>query len=153
MMNPKSFFLILIIVLALYCCAFIIQCASVAKDSVIVKQNDKELLVRKYNERVSLAKDFKSFEYQIDSSLWRYPPNKILYDGTLIKAKHDPHEVVLRISKQEVKNGKVYKVITNKDVSEYFSCSQVNEFENNIGKRMVITKVFYPRERIFYKFP
>lgn len=152
-MNPKSFFLILIIALALFCCAFIIQCASVAKDSVIVKQNDKELLVRKYNERVSLAKDFKSFEYQIDSSLWRYPPNKILYDGTLIKAKHDPHEVVMRISKQEAKNGKVYKVTTNKDVSEYFSCSQVDEFENNIGKRMVITKVFFPRERIFYKFP
>ncbi len=152
-MNPKSFFLILIVVLALYCCAFITQCASVAKDSVIVKQNDKELLVRKYNERVSLAKDFKSFEYQIDSSLWRYPPNKILYDGTLIKAKHDPHEVVMRISKQEAKNGKVYKVTTNKDVSEYFSCKQVDEFENNIGKRMVITKVFFPRERIFYKFP
>lgn len=152
-MNPKSFFLILIVALALFCCAFIIQCASVAKDSVIVKQNDKELLVRKYNERVSLAKDFKSFEYKIDSSLWRYPPNKILYDGTLIKAKHSPDEVVMRISKQEVKNGKVYKVTTNKDVSEYFSCRQVNEFENNIGKRMVITKVFFPRERIFYKFP
>lgn len=152
-MNPKSFFLILIVTLALFCCAFIIQCASVAKDSVIVKQNDKELLVRKYNERVSLAKDFKSFEYKIDSSLWRYPPNKILYDGTLIKAKHSPDEVVMRISKQEVKNGKVYKVTTNKDVSEYFSCRQVNEFENNIGKRMVITKVFFPRERIFYKFP
>ena len=94
-----------------------------------------------------------SFEYKVDSSLWRYPPNKILYDGKLIKAKHDPHEVVLRISKQEVKNGVAYKVTTNKDVSEYFSCSQVDEFEQNIGKRMVITKVFFPRERIFYKFP
>lgn len=152
-MNPKSFFLILIISIALFCCAFIIQCTSVAKDSVIVKQNNKELLVRKYNEKVSLAKDFKSFEYQIDSSLCHYQPNKILYDGQLIKAKHDPHEVVLRISKQEVKNGKIYKVTTSKDVSEYFSCSQVEEFEKNIGKRMVITKVFFPRERIFYKFP
>lgn len=152
-MNSKSFLFILIITLTLFCCAFIIQCASVAKDSVIVKQNDKKILVRKYNERVSLAKDFKSFEYQIDSSLWRYPPNKILYDGTLIKATHDPHEVVMRISKQEVKNGVAYKVTTNKDVSEYFSCSQVDEFEKNIGKRMVITKVFFPRKRIFYKFP
>ena len=148
-MNPKSFLLILIVALALFGITFIVQCASVAKDSVIVKQNDKEL----HNARFSLAKDFKSFEYQIDSSLWRYPPNKILYDGKLIKAKHDPHEVVLRISKQEVKNGVAYKVTTNKDVSEYFSCSQVDEFENNIGKRMVITKVFFPRERIFYKFP
>jgi hypothetical protein len=152
-MNPKSFLLILIVALALFGITFIVQCASVAKDSVIVKQNDKELLVRKYQVSLSPTKDLKSFEYQIDSSLWRYPPNKILYDGKLIKAKHDPHEVVLRISKQEVKNGIAYKVTTNKDVSEYFSCSQVDEFENNIGKRMVITKVFFPRERIFYKFP
>jgi hypothetical protein len=152
-MNPKSFLLILIVALALFGITFIVQCASVAKDSVIVKQNDKELLARKYQVRLSPTKDLKSFEYKIDSSLWRYPPNKILYDGKLIKAKHDPHEVVLIISKQEVKNGITYKVTTNKDVSEYFSCSQVDEFENNIGKRMVITKVFFPRERIFYKFP
>ena len=152
-MNPKSFFLILIIAFALFGITSIIQCESVAKDSVIVKQNDKELLARKYQVSLSPTKDLKSFEYQIDSSLWRYPPNKILYDGKLIKAKHNPHEVVLRISKQEVKNGVAYKVTTNKDVSEYFSCSQVDEFENNIGKRMVITKVFFPRERIFYKFP
>lgn len=151
-MNLKSFFLILIIALALFCCAFLIQYTSVAKNSVIVKQNNKELLVRKYNERVSLAKDLKSFEYQIDSSLCHYPQNKILYDGTLIKAKHNPHEVVMRISKQVLKNGKVYKITINKDVTEYFSCSQVDEFANNIGKRMVITKVFFPRERIFYKF-
>lgn len=152
-MNPKSFLYILIIAIALFGITFIVQCSSVAKDSVIVKQNDKELLVRKYEVSLSPTKDLKSFEYKIDSSLWRYPPNKILYDGKLIKAKHSPHEVVMRISKQEVKNGKVYKVTTNKDVSEYFSCSQVEEFEENIGKRMVITKVFFPRERIFYKFP
>lgn len=150
-MNPKSF--LLIVALALFGIAFIVQCASVAKDSVIVKQNDKELLVRKYKVNLSPTKDLKSFEYKIDSSLWRYPPNKILYDGKLIKAKHDPHEVVLRISKQNVKNGVAYKVTTNKDVSGYFSCSQVDEFEKNIGKRMIITKVFFPHERIFYKFP
>lgn len=150
-MNPKSF--LLIVALALFGIASIVQCASVAKDSVIVKQNDKELLVRKYKVNLSPTKDLKSFEYKIDSSLWRYPPNKILYDGKLIKAKHDPHEVVLRISKQNVKNGVAYKVTTNKDVSEYFSCSQVDEFEKNIGKRMIITKVFFPHERIFYKFP
>lgn len=152
-MNPKSFLFILITAIALFGITFIVQCASVAKDSVIVKQNDKELLVRKYKVNLSPTKDLKSFKYQIDSSLWRYPPNKILYDGKLIKAKHDPHEVVLRISKQEAKNGVAYKVTTNKDVSEYFSCSQVDEFEKNIGKRMVITKVFFPHERIFYKFP
>lgn len=152
-MNSKSFLYILIIAIALFGITFIVQCSSVAKDSVIVKQNDKELLVRKYKVRLSPTKDLKSFEYKIDSSLWRYPPNKILYDGTLIKAKNNPHEVVMRISKQEAKNGKVYKVTTNKDVSEYFSCSQVDEFEKNIGKRMVITKVFFPKERIFYKFP
>ena len=152
-MNPKSFLLILIVALALFGITFIMQYESVEKDSVIVKQNDKELLVRKYKMSLSPTKDLKSFEYKIDSSLWRYPPNKILYDGKLIKAKHEPHEVVLRISKQKVKNGVVYKVTTNKDVSEYFTYSQAGEFEKNIGKRMVITKVFFPRKRIFYKFP
>lgn len=151
-MNPKSFLLILIVAFALFGITFIMQYESVEKDSVIIKQNDKELLVRKYKMSLSPTKDLKSFEYKIDSSLWRYPPNKILYDGKLIKAKHEPHEVVLRISKQKVKNGVVYKVTTNKDVSEYFSCSQVGEFEKNIGKRMVITKVFFPHERILYKF-
>lgn len=152
-MNPKSFLLILIIALALFGITFITQGVSVAKDSAIVKRNDKELLVRKYQVSLSLTKDLKSFEYKIDSSLWRYPPNKILYDGKLIKAKYEPREVVLRISKQEVKNGKTYIITTNKDVSEYFTYSQAGEFEKNIGKRMVITKVFFPRKRIFYKFP
>jgi len=152
-MNHKSFFHILIIAIALFCIAFIAQYTSVAKDSAIIKQNDKELIVKKYKVSLSPTNDLRSFEYKIDSSLWRYPPNKILYDGKLIKAKHNPDEVIIRISTRKVKNGKVYKVTTNKDVSEYFSCSQVDEFEKNIGKRMVITKVFFPRERIFYKFP
>ena len=42
-MNPKSFLLILIIALALFGITFIMQYESVEKDSVIVKQNDKEL--------------------------------------------------------------------------------------------------------------
>ena len=66
-MNPKSFLLILIVALALFGITFIVQCASVAKDSVIVKQNDKELLVRKYQVSLSPTKDLKSFEYKIDS--------------------------------------------------------------------------------------
>jgi uncharacterized lipoprotein YehR (DUF1307 family) len=152
-MNPKTFLIILIISLTLLGMAFVIQCSSMSKNSIIIKQNNKEIIAKKYKTHLSPSKDLKSFKCKIDSSLWRYPQNKILYDGILIKAKHDPHEVVLRISKQEVKNGVTYKVTTNKDVSEYFSCRQVDEFEKNIGKRMVITKVFFPRERIFYKFP
>ena len=151
-MNPKTFLIILIISLTLLGMAFVTQCSSMSKNSIIIKQNNKEIIAKKYKTHLSPSKDLKSFKCKIDSSLWRYPQNKILYDGTLIKAKHHPHEVVLRISKQEVKNGKTYKVTTNKDVSEYFSCRQVDEVEKNIGKRMIITKVFFPRERIFYKF-
>ena len=65
-MNPKSFLLILIVALALFGITFIMQYESVEKDSVIVKQNDKELLVRKYKMSLSPTKDLKSFEYKID---------------------------------------------------------------------------------------
>ena len=58
-----------------------------------------------------------------------------------------------KITRKEYKNGKTYKITTNKNVTKYFSCDQVEEFEGKIGKRIIITKSYFPKKRIFYKFP
>ena len=151
-MNPKSLLAILGMAFAIFCVAFIVQCSSASKDSTIVKETDKKLLVRKYEVKVKPNKNFKSFSCKLDSSMWKYPKNKILYDGQLVKAEHSPHKVILKVTRKEYKNGKTYKITTNKTVTEYFSCDQVEEFESKIGKRMIITKSYFPKKRIFYKF-
>lgn len=152
-MNPKSFFIIFMMAIAIFFVAFIVQCLSSSKDSIIVKETDKKLLVRKYELKVKPNKNFKSFSCKLDSSMWKYPKNKVLYDGQLIKAEHGPHKVIVKITRKEYKNGKTYKITTNKNVTEYFSCDQVEEFEDKIGKRIIITKSYFPKKRIFYKFP
>lgn len=151
-MNPKSFLIIFMMAIAIFFVAFIVQCSSLSKDSTIIKETDKKLLVRKYNLKIKPNKNFKSF-FKLDSSMWEYPKNKILYDGQLVKAEHRPHKVILKVTRKEYKNGKIYKIITNKNVTEYFSCDQVAEFEGKIGKRIIITKSYFPKKRIFYKFP
>jgi hypothetical protein len=152
-MNPKSFFIIFMMAIAIFFVAFTVQCLSSSKDSIIVKETDKKLLVRKYDVKIHINKNLKSFYCKIDSSLWKYPKNKILYDGQLVKAEHSPHKVILKVTRKEYKNGKTYKITTNKNVTEYFSCNQVEEFEGKIGKRIIITKSYFPKKRIFYKFP
>jgi hypothetical protein len=133
--------------------ASVVQCSSNSKNSIIVKEIDKKLLVRKYDVKIHINKNLKSFYCKIDSSLWKYPKNKVLYDGQLVKAEHSPHKVILKVTRKEYKNGKTYKITTNKNVTEYFSCNQVEEFEGKIGKRIIITKSYFPKKRIFYKFP
>lgn len=152
-MNPKSLLAILGMAIAIFFVAFIVQCSSVSKNSIIVKETDKKLLVRKYELKIKPSKDLKSFYCKLDSSMWKYPKNKILYDGQLVKAEHYPHKVILKVTRKEYKNGKTYKITTNKNVTEYFSCDQVEEFEGKIGKRIIITKSYFPKKRIFYKFP
>lgn len=149
MIPSKPFFTLIAIIAILFLTAFIVQCVSYSKDDVIIKQNDKEIIVKKYETHVSTNESFKGFYVKIDSSYWKYKQNEILYDGILIKAEHDPDRVYLRVTK----NKKTHKLSITEDVSEYFSCRQVQNFEDKIGKRMVITKTYYPRERIFYKFP
>lgn len=152
-MNPKSFFIIFMMAIAIFFVAFTVQCSSASKNSIIVKETDKKLLVRKYELKIKPNKNFKSFSCKLDSSMWKYPKNKILYDGQLVKAEHSPHKVIVKVTRKEYKNGKTYKITTNKNVTEYFSCDQVEEFESKIGKRMIITKSYFPKKRIFYKFP
>jgi hypothetical protein len=89
----------------------------------------------------------------MDSAIYKYPQNKILYEGILVKAEHSPDQVIIKTKKQEKRNNVTLNIIRNEDASELFSCDQVDEFQTKIGKKMIITKTFYPRERIFYKFP
>ena len=153
MTSPKPLFTLLIIIVVAYLIAFVTQYASRSKADVIIRQNDKEIITKEYKTNVNLDKSLRTFNVNIDSAYFKHKPNKILYDGILVKAEHDPHKVIVKITRKEYKNGKTYKITTNKNVTEYFSCDQVEEFEDKIGKRIIITKTFYPKERIFYKFP
>ena len=141
MTSPKPLFILLIIIGVAYLVAFVTQCASHSKADVIIRQNDKEIIVKEYKTNVNIDKSLRTFNVSVDSSYWKHKPNQILCDGILIKAEHDPHKVIVKVT------------TTDKDVTEYFSCSQIEEFEKKINKRIVITKTFYPKERIFYKFP
>ena len=149
----KALLVTLIIAAIIFLSAFCIQKESIHKDGVIIKQTDTNIFAKRYSPNVTINKSLKFFDASIDSTIYKYPQNKILYDGILIKAEHSPDQVIIKITKQEQRNNITFNITQNEDVSELFSCSQVDEFQTKIGKRMIITKVFYPRERIFYKFP
>lgn len=143
----------LIIAAVIFISALVTQMILIDKDSIIIKQNDTNIFVKIYSPNATINKSFKFFDTSLDSTIYKYPQNKILYEGILVKAKHDPDRVIIKTKKQEKRNNVTFNITQNEDVSELFSCSQVDEFETKIGKKMIITKVFYPRERIFYKFP
>lgn len=123
------------------------------KNDVIIKQTDTNIFVKRYSPNITINKSLKFFDTSIDSTIYKYPQNKILYDGILVKAKHNPDQVIVKTTKQIKYNNVTLNITQNEDVSKLFSCDRVDKFETKIGKRMIITKVFYPRERIFYKFP
>lgn len=153
-MNIKTFSIIFFIAAALFGIALTAQNISIAKGDAIIEQNNKEIITKEYKTKITLNKNLKEFNCKIDSSLVHYKQNQILCDGYIIKAQHNSqHEVIMKTIKKENKNGKIYYITTNEDVAEYFSCRQIDELKTKIGKRMIITKVFFPKERIFYKFP
>ena len=149
----KTLLVTLIVATIIFVSAFITQMTLIDKDSIIIKQNNTNICVKKYTPTATVNKSFKFFDTSLDSTIYKYPQNKILYEGILVKAKHTPDQVIIKTIKQEKRNNVTFNIIRNEDVSELFSCDQVAEFEKKIGKKMIITKVFYPRERIFYKFP
>lgn len=114
------------------------------KEDVILEETAKEISVRKYTKNITIDKSLKKFIVKEDSTITKYPQKQILHEGILVLAKHGNDDV-------HIKDKKTKKIV---DVSNYFTCSQVDEFitENKVGKNMIITKVYYPKERIFYKF-
>lgn len=148
-MLVTTIFIIVIIFLS----TFAIQMTLIDKNDVIIKQTDTNIFVKRYSPNITINKSLKFFDTSIDSTIYKYPQNKILYDGILVKAKHNPDQVIVKTTKQIKYNNVTLNITQNEDVSKLFSCDRVDKFETKIGKRMIITKVFYPRERIFYKFP
>ena len=151
--NLKALLTIFVTTAIIFISAFVIQLILIDKDSIIIKQNDTNIFVKRYTPTATVNKSFKFFDTSIDSAIYKYPQNKILYDGILVKAEHNPDQVFIKTKKQEKRNKVALNIIRNEDVSKLFSCNQVDEFQTKIGKRMIITKTFYPSERIFYKFP
>ena len=143
----------LIIAVIIFLSTIAIQMTLIDKNDVIIKQTDTNIFVKRYSPNITINKSLKFFDTSIDSTIYKYPQNKILYDGILVKAKHSPHQVIIKTTKQIKNNNVTLNITRNEDVSKLFSCEQVEKLGTKIGKRMIITKVFYPRERIFYKFP
>lgn len=141
------------ITVIIFLSTFAIQMTLIDKNDVIIKQTDTNIFVKRYSPNITINKSLKFFDTSIDSTIYKYPQNKILYDGILVKAKHNPDQVIVKTTKQIKYNNVTLNITQNEDVSKLFSCDRVDKFETKIGKRMIITKVFYPRERIFYKFP
>ena len=151
--NLKTLLVIFMIAASIFVVAFFTQIVLIQKDNIIIKQNDTNIFVKRYSPNATINKSFKFFDTSIDSTIYKYPQNKILYEGILVRAEHSPDQVIIKTTKQIKKNNVTLNITRNEDVSELFSCNQVDEFQAKIGKRMIITKTFYPSERIFYKFP
>jgi hypothetical protein len=149
----RTLLITLTVATIIFISAFVIQMILIDKDNVIIKQTDTNIFVKIYKPTATVNKSFKFFNASLDSTIYKYPQNKILYDGVLIKAEHSPDLVMVKTTKQIKHNNITLNITKNEDVSDLFSCSQVDEFQTKIGKRMIITKTFYPSERVFYKFP
>lgn len=148
----KTLLVTLIVAAIIFVAAFIAQMSLIAKDSIIIKQTDTNIFVKRYSPNATINKSLKFFDTSIDSTIYKYPQNKILYEGILVKAEHNPDQVIIKTTKQIKKNNVTLNITQNKDVSELFSCKKVDEIQTKIGKRMIITKTFYPSEKILYKF-
>lgn len=108
-------------------------------DDVIIQEDSVKIYVKQYKTSITLNNN-KEYEVKIDSTYKIFKQKQILHEGKLLKAEHDPeHHIVIE------ENGK--KVT----VEEIFSHEHINDMEDNIGKHIIITQVYYPKERIFYK--
>lgn len=115
----------------------LVKCTANTKDDVILKQNTTHLYVKQYKTNVKIG---KQFIITYDSIYNAYKQNKILYKGKIIYADHDPHMII-------IKQNDKFIPITN-----IFSHSQINDIEENIGKNIIVTKTYYPKDKIYYKF-
>ena len=152
-MNIKPLIIIGSIAVVILIAAALTKCAGYVKYDEIVKQDDKSIYVKQYKEHLLVTNDHRDFYIKYDSAIYKYKQNEILYDGILKHAQHNPHIVLIRTTKKIKKGNKTYTISKNERAEEIFSCDQVTEFEEKIGKRIVVTKVYYPREKYYYKFP
>lgn len=143
----------ILVAVIIFISTFVIQMILIEKNDVIIKQTDTNIFVKRYSPNIIINKSLKSFDISIDSAIYKYPQNKILYDGILVKTEYNPPQIIIKTTKQIKKNNVTLNITQNEGVSGLFSCDQLDEFQTKNGKRMIITKAFYPREKIFYKFP
>ena len=150
-MNSKIFLPILLISAVLVLVTPTIYGLINSKDDVILKETKDYIYVKKYKE--SIIVNSKSFNIHIkDSTIYRYKQNKILYDGIIIYATHKPkHMVMIKTIKYITKNNKKYKQTSIKQINDIFTCAQVDKLKDKLNKRIIVTKTYYPKERIFYK--
>jgi hypothetical protein len=86
----RTLLITLTVATIIFISAFVIQMILIDKDNVIIKQTDTNIFVKIYKPTATVNKSFKFFNASLDSTIYKYPQNKILYDGVLIKAEHSP---------------------------------------------------------------
>lgn len=154
-MKTKSFLIILAIALATMTIATLINYVASSKKDVIIKENNKKITVKQYSHTLLINENLKSFDINYDSTEKNFKQKQVLYDGTIKDVNTNTSNPYVTITTKKIKKNKnkTYEIIKNNKVTDVFTMRQFKELKDNKGKRIIITKIYYPRERIFYKFP
>lgn len=118
--------------------ASVTKCASNMKDDVIIKEDSTELYVKEYTTIIS-GKNY-TFTVTYDSTYNKYKQKEIMFQGKILDVNEDEEYVKIL---QDDKNVYVKNIFANHN--------QYSDIEDNKGKTLIVTKYYYPRERIRYK--
>jgi hypothetical protein len=110
-------------------------------DDVIIQEDSAKIYVKQYKTSITLNNK-REFEIKIDSTyhIFKQKQKQILYEGKILEVNE--HEEYVKIL-QDNKNVFIKNIFANK--------YQYTDIEDNIGKNIIVTQYYYPKERIRYK--
>jgi hypothetical protein len=120
--------------------ASIAKCTTNGKPDVITNEDSTYIFARQYETIVSVNWGNMSFNIRHDSTLKAFKHDKLMFQGKILDVNEDEEYVKIL---QDDKNVYVKNIFAN----HY----QYSDIEDNKGKTLIVTKKFYPRERIMYK--
>ena len=126
--------------LAFMICSSLVKCASNGKDDVIIKNDSSFIFAKQYNTKIGVNLTTASFTIKYDSTYKAFKQEKVMYDGKILEVNED--EEYVKILQD---NKKVF--IKNTFANHH----QYSDIEDNIGKNIIVTQYYYPKERIRYK--
>ena len=131
---------LLIIGWTLTICAALSKCITNGKEDIIINEDSTYIVAKQYKTIVRINYDKMNFNVKYDSTIKAYKHDKIMYQGKILDVNADEEYVKIL---QDDKNVYVKNIFAN----HY----QYSDIEDNKGKTLIVTKKFYPRERIMYK--
>lgn len=117
----------------------IVLAVGVGKDDVILKENNKEIVVKKYDLKVDYDNTERRFMVRYDSTLTTYPKNELFAEGIIQSAVHPSH--VVRI--KDTKTGKIIE--TPEDLMD---CDDVETCNEMVGHKVKLINEYYPNRLI-----